>query len=351
MDAATYQRPTLEEPEERTVVGHGLVWALARAPLWLLTYGVQFLLAALPAYAVYVWFEGATKNRYEPEEVLHHLDVVFRTDHGAGLSGLQGASSAQLVFLVCASLILGVFFAGGWLQIVLERSQGQTLRRFLYGGARYFWRFARLMVLTLLFLALLRWVLYGLPWNHFVLGSWLGVPEHDRGALETLDSEETVRLLGWLRDGTFALCFALLLTWGDYARTRLALQDTRSAIGAGLMTSFTLLRHPIRTLRPMLALFLLEALLLVGLSYLARWIGEDLGEAASWWRVAAIFLIFQLAILPRHILRGARYAAAATVSKQIVRPLFRPDPWKDSIGGPGGPRYPLEEGDEYGVSL
>jgi hypothetical protein len=31
--------------------------------------------------------------------------------------------------------------------------------------------------------------------------------------------------------------------------------------------------------------------------------------------------------------------------------LSRPDPWKESIGGPGGPRYPLEEGDEYGVAL
>src|SRR5690606_25996694 len=111
------------------------------------------------------------------------------------------------------------------------------------------------------------------------------------------------------------------------------------------------LRHPIQTLRPMLALVLVEAVFLVGIAYLAGWIEEGLAEAASWWRVAVIFVLFQLAMLVRHIIRGARYAAAATVSKEIVRPLFRPDPWKDSIGGPGGPRYPLEEGDEYGVSL
>lgn len=351
MDAATPQRPALEEPEERTVVGHALVWSLARAPLWLLTYGVQFLLAALPAYAVYVWYEDVTRNRYTPEDLLHHLDVVFRTDHGSSLTQLQAGASAQLAALVAVSLLLGVVFAGGWLQIVLERTQGQHVRRFLYGGARYFWRFARLLLWTLLALALARWVLYGRPWQELVLGSWLGVPEHDRTTLETLSSEETARLLGWLRDGAFALFFALLLTWGDYTRTRLALQDTRSTIGAGLLTFFTMLRHPIRTLRPMLALLLVEAVVLVGLSYLARWIGAGLAEATSWWRVAAIFVLFQLAILPRHIIRGARYAAAAAVSKQIVRPLFRPDPWKASIGGPGGPRYPLEEGDEYGVSL
>jgi hypothetical protein len=33
-----------------------------------------------------------------------------------------------------------------------------------------------------------------------------------------------------------------------------------------------------------------------------------------------------------------------------VRPLARPDPWRRSIGGPGGPRYPID-GDDYGVAL
>jgi hypothetical protein len=351
MDVAAPERRTLEEPEERTVVGHALVWALARAPLWLTTYGAQLFLAALPAYAVYLWFGSATANRYAPGALLHHPDVVFRTDHDAALGRLHQALGGQLAFSVLVSFLLGVFFAGGWLQIVLERTQGQSIRRFLYGGARYFWRFLRLLLVSLLVLALARWVLYGLPWNHLVLGAWLGVPEHDRAALETLASEQTVRQLTWLREGLFALCFALVLTWGDYTRTRLALQDTGSTLWAGLLTFFTMLRHPIRTLRPMLALLLIEGLILVGISFLVRWIGDGLADAASWWRVAAIFLLFQLAILPRHIIRGARYAAAATVSKEIVRPLFRPDPWKDSIGGPGGPRYPLEEGDEYGVSL
>lgn len=351
MDVPSHEQRTLEEPEERTVVGHALVWALARVPLWLTTYGAQLLLALLPAYAVYVWLGGATAHRYAPEQILHHQDAIFRADHGAALGRLNDALGGQLAFSVLASFLLGVFFAGGWLQIVLERTQGQHLRRFLYGGARYFWRFLRLLVLTLLLLACVRWLLYGEPWQRWVLGSWLGIPDHDHRTLETLASEQTHRQLAWLRDGVFALAFAFLLTWGDYTRTRLALQDTGSSLWAGFLTFFTLLRHPIRTLRPMLALLLIEAALLLGISFLARWIGDGLSEAASAWRVAAIFLLFQLAILPRHILRGARYAAAAAVSKQIVRPLFRPDPWKDSIGGPGGPRYPLEEGDEYGVSL
>ena len=45
-----------------------------------------------------------------------------------------------------------------------------------------------------------------------------------------------------------------------------------------------------------------------------------------------------------------RYHAALQVSVRVVQPLPRPDPWKHSIGGPGGPQYPIG-GDEYGVSL
>ena len=54
---------------------------------------------------------------------------------------------------------------------------------------------------------------------------------------------------------------------------------------------------------------------------------------------------------------AARYHAAVQVSRDVVTPIARPDPWKSSVGGPGGPRYPIETGepgdaaDEYAVSL
>jgi len=50
------------------------------------------------------------------------------------------------------------------------------------------------------------------------------------------------------------------------------------------------------------------------------------------------------------IVRGSRYHAAVQVSREVVRPIARPDPWKESVGGPGGPRYPIG-GDEYSVSM
>ena len=74
-------------------------------------------------------------------------------------------------------------------------------------------------------------------------------------------------------------------------------------------------------------------------------------ELAGTARVWILFGMAQAVLMWRCVIRGARYHATAIVSQEVVRPLSRPDPWRESIGGPGGPRYPLEEGDEYGVAL
>ena len=35
----------------------------------------------------------------------------------------------------------------------------------------------------------------------------------------------------------------------------------------------------------------------------------------------------------------------------LIQPLSQPDPWASRIGGPGGPQYPIDETDDYGVSI
>ena len=61
-------------------------------------------------------------------------------------------------------------------------------------------------------------------------------------------------------------------------------------------------------------------------------------------------LVVLVALAWSIITRGARYHTAVAVSREIVRPISRPDPWKHTLGGPGGPRYPID-GDDYGVAL
>jgi hypothetical protein len=324
--------------------------ALGRPPVWLVAWALEVVLALAPAVLLHAWLSDAIAHRYEPGSLLGDLGTTFRTDHRAQTELFDGTSGRLGAVLVLLAVLVGVFTAGGWLQVFLEPTRGHSLQRFFLGGARYFWRFFRLAILTLLLLALLRWLLHGPVWDRVGLGWLLGVPAADAQRLEALSSGRTAFLVRAAQQAIEALGFALVLAWGDYSRTRLALHDTSSALWSGLCTAFTLLRHPVKTLRPMLGLLLVEAVLVVAAGLLARSIEGDVGRGAGLGSVAALLGIGQLVLLWRVVLRGSRYHAAIQVSREVVLPIARPDPWKASVGPPGGPRYPLG-GDEFGMSL
>lgn len=339
-----------EATSGRPLFLRALRFALGRTSAWFSVWLMHALLALAPALAYYAWFRDATAGRYEPGSLFANLDVTFRTDHGLELAALDTANARAGAVLAVLAMLVSAFCAGGWLQIFLEHGQGRSLRRFFFGGARYFMRFVRVMLLTLAVLAFLGWAVYDLPWEKGVLEWALGLPEAGRRDLSSLGSERDAVYLMWAQHGLFALLFGLTLTWADYVRTRLALHDTSSALWAGVCTFFAMLAHPIRSLRPMLGLFLTELIVVAGAGLIAKSIEDEMIEHPELLGTLFLFLIAQFVLIWRLIVRGARYHAAIEVSRDVVRPIARPDPWKKSIGGPGGPRYPLGE-DEYNTSI
>jgi len=87
-----------------------------------------------------------------------------------------------------------------------------------------------------------------------------------------------------------------------------------------------------------------------GPGFFARSVEVAIARDDRPWAAAVLCATVIAALVWRVILRGARYHAAVQVSREIVRPIARPDPWKKTLGGPGGPRYPIG-GDEYAVSM
>ncbi len=328
-------------------------WCLARLGIWGGMTLLLALLAGVLAMPAAEWMEGTVGSRYAPGQVSAGLDTVFRADHGGAMGRLSQGQVASAVVLQVLALLLGVFAAGGWLQVTLERKRGKTLRRFLFGGSRYFLRYLRVALLALAVIAIFRWTLYGLPWKALVLDGMFEVPKSDWSRLESLDSELLVRRLGWIQDGSMALLFALTMAWAVYTRTRLALHDSRSVLWAGGCTALSILRHPIQTLRPLILLLFAEALVVVGICGLATdfFDGRLTSQPSTWWVLALGGTGF-FALAWREILRGARYHAAVSVSRQVVKPTLRPDPWR-VIGGPGGPQYPVDDDldERYGVAL
>jgi hypothetical protein len=341
----------LATPAARSIVFvDALRVTLGRTPVWFVAWLFELLPALAPALAWQAWMREASAHHYAPHSLFGEMSTVFRFDHRRAMSLLNDTNARTEAGLAVLAMLAGCFAAGGWLQVFLERTEGHSLRRFFWGGARYFWRFSRVLVLTILSLALLDYVVFGAPWNVAVLHWMFHVPATDYDRLETLTSEQTVFAIRFAQNALYAILFALVLVWGDYTRTRLALHDTMSAVWAGLCTWFTLLRHPLKTIGPMLWLGAIELAIVTIAGTFARRIEGDLGENTSLLGPILLLVIGQLALIWRVILRGARYHAAVQASREVVRPISRPDPWKASFGPPEGPRYPLG-GDEYGMSL
>ena len=318
-----------------------------RIPLWLLCWVVMLLLALVVALPWMDWFAETLGNRYAPGAVLASMDETFRFDHRTELAGLRRESGGVAALLALVAMLVGVFFAGGWLQVFLERTTGHSVRRFLWGGARYYWRFLRVWIGTFLTLAIGAWVLFEWPWN-FLMELLFDAREGD---LEVLASERSALWVGWIQAGAYALLVALTVAWGVYTRTRIALHDGRSALWAGACTWALILLHPVRTLRPFLLLLLLEIGVIVLIGSFSWGANTGLDAESTWTTVGLLFVLGQVALMWQTISRAARYSAAVQVSRQLVAPLAQPDPWASRVGGPGGPQYPIDDTDDYGVSI
>jgi hypothetical protein len=321
--------------------------ALAKVPVWLVCWVVPLGLASAVTLPWHGFYAEALAQRYAPGSVLLTMDEAFRFDHRESLGALRASTSATAAVLTLVIMLFGVFAGGGWLQVFFERTEGHSLRRFLWGGARYFWRFARVWLCGLALLAALTWTLFGWPFQT-ALALLFGAED---GNLEVLASERTALLVVWFQHGTYAALVAALFAWGDYTRVRLVLLGTRSAVWAGFGTLGLFVLHPVRTLRPLLLLLALEAAFLFGIGRVSRDIADGFGPETGAGALVLVFALGQVALLLRGIVRGARYHAAAQVSKRLVPPLAQPDPWARRVGGPGGPQYPIDLTDDYEVSV
>jgi hypothetical protein len=326
---------------------HSLRAAFKRPALWLFCWSVPLTLAIVMALPWKAWFTTTLASSYAPGSLFATMSETFRFDHREGLDALKTQSGALAAMLGICVILFRTFCAGGWLQVFLERAKSYSLRRFFWGGARYFWRFVRLIVLSLLLLSFAGWVVYGWPFK-ILMNLFFGAED---GNLEVLVSESSALRVGWLQAGAYALLVALLFAWGDYTRTRMALQNTRSALWAGLCTMGLFISHPVQTLRPFALLLLLEVLVVLGVGRFSYGLNGGLDELSGWGSIALLFLLAQVALLFQTVTLGARYHAAVTVSLRVVPPLAQPDPWASRVGGPGGPQYPIDDADDYGVSI
>jgi hypothetical protein len=345
-----WKDPRDQDPREpelpRWIFLHALRTTIGRTPVWAIVAAVTMLFAAAATLPWLAHYRAVIDQGYEPGSLRVDLDETFRADHRSLTAAVREMTSSLGGLLALAAALFGVFTAGGWLQVFLEHTQGESVRKFFYGGARFFFRFVRVWLLTLLVLHVLGWLCFGAPWEWFVERMY-DLPKYD---LQLLPSEALARRLVLGRDFVHFVGVMLVFAWSDLTRTRLAAHGTRSAVWAGLCTIGLLVLHPLRSLRPLILITLVEAFAVWLAGEVTAKLGDALTAESGAGMIVAMCAVGVAVFLVRTITRGARYSACVLVTRDNVRPLARPDPWKHSIGGPGGPRYPID-GDEYGVAL
>lgn len=283
---------------------------------WGLAALLELGLALPPALLWQRWLSGALGNRFEPGELFANLSTSFRFDQREPLGQLGAASSLWLGLAALLAMLAGVFFAGGWTQLAFDERGESVLARANAGARRFFWRYVRVWLLTLMLLALWSWIVFEWPWKTVVLGWILRLPEAaDR--LEGLTSERSAVALRVLQDALYAIGVALCLCCADYARLRIAWRDTRSAWGGWTGAIAMVLRSPLRTLRPFVALFAIEALVLAVAGLVSSALDARLNANQAGLRaVLALAATTAIVAALRCWLRGARYQSGAAVLRE-----------------------------------
>ncbi|MGH9768338.1 MAG: hypothetical protein ACREAB_12960 [Blastocatellia bacterium] len=233
------------------------------------------------------------------------LDVVWLTDlfnhqfPGAALETVASQVGILLAVTGVGYLLLNTLFAGGVIGVLNSADGWFTMRKFWSEGGAHFWRFFRLMLISLIF--------YGVAIGIYALLRW---PIED--AAEEASAFESVIYKRWAAMALLALMFAFVNMVFDYAKISTVIHNTRGMF----RETFRALRFAFRNFFSAFALYLIIALLglVVFLTFNSlRW-SVDQSSAPN---VLLAILLGQIVIAGRMWNRLVFYAAEMYLYKKL----------------------------------
>jgi hypothetical protein len=291
--------------------------------VWLLWawYG---LLALVPAVPAWTWWNGVLGDSPEAASALKRFDLGVFLDvvAGKGINGfglLVGAAAAAGI----VAAVSGAFAFGGILEVFgSEEDRRPFMHRFFRGGGHFFWRFFRLVITAGICLALA-----------------IGAVSALLTAITTPLSEsewEPAGYLGGVASIAVVLAVAgLFLLALDYARIRVARDDSRSMLRAYASGLAFVLRRLVTAYGIAITILILEVALI--LCYVAY--ETNAPAAGAWAAIAALFVIQQVVVLGRVFLRVAMIGAERHFYEK-ARPLHTVAAVEPSPGEPLVPAPP-----------
>ena len=270
-------RATLRHPK--------LVWLLWA---W---YG---LLALVPAFPAWSWWNGVLGSSPEAASVLTGFDlgVFLDVTAGKGINGL-GLLTGAAATVALAAFVSSAFAFGGILEVFgSDDDRRPFMHRFFRGGGHFFWRFFRLAIIAGVGLAL-------------AIGAVSAVMAGITAPMSESEWEPAGYLAGLASVVVALAVAAYFLLALDYARIRVARDDSRSMLKAYVAGMGFVLRRMLTAYGIAVAFLVLQLALVVG--YLAY--ETNAPAAGTWGAIAALFLVQQAVVFGRVTLRVALIGA------------------------------------------
>ncbi|MGJ5818525.1 hypothetical protein [Paludibaculum fermentans] len=260
---------------------------------------------AVPLMGVAI--SNLSHSRYG-SELVKGFDIAWLVELYFYVQGSPLSAIVPTLLLAVFLLFMGsIFLAGGAVKMLVYDGPDYSPRMFYEGCGRYFWRFLRLTLYSLLF--------YG---SVLILQRILRkLAEKAWG--EGMEDHQLI-IAGWVVSGlTIVLC-GVVSTAMDYAKVRLVSDDSRKSLRAAFGSMRLVLTHLGKTMGAWLVLMVILAVF-VGL-YLpvSNWLQ---GGGAG--KVLALIVVQQLYVFSRVWLRMMAWGTAAELDP-FVRPKPLPPP-------------------------
>lgn len=221
-------------------------------------------------------------------------------------AGSLASAIAQVILLAAVAgffyLLANVLFAGGILTILSSPDGRFSFGRFWAGAGRYFARFLRLWLISL--------ICYGFTFIGFAL---LRLPINAADARAS--AERPGAIMKWIAGGLLLLLLAIINMTFDYARIGAVLNDRRRMLRETLLAARFALRHFIRAFSLYLLIGLVGLLFFAILTALRGAITQS-----SVFAVLLAILLGQMAIGARLWTRLALYAAEIDLYQKLAPP-------------------------------
>ena len=284
----------------------------------LLLLAANILLSLPVVIPVFLLIVGTSRRTHAADRLMaDKLDVVWFTDllnHQFPGAALETAvSQFGILFLVLGAsyLLLNTLFAGGVIGVFNSADGLFTMRKFWGEAGAYFWRFFRLMMISMIF--------YGMA---------LGVYALLRGLIERATEEASafgaVVYKQWAVRALLILMFAFVNMVFDYAKIGTVVRSDRGGGKSMFRETYSAFLFAVRNFFSAFGLYLVIALLGLAVFLAFNFLRWSVNQSSAGGVLLAI-LLGQIAIAGRMWTRMVFYSAETHLYKKLS-PITAPNP-------------------------